>query len=124
MAILVDVIVIFWKNFFILLNFTKNWIPNILTPYLDGIVSKLLVLLQKMVQEGALTALASVTDSSQEQFQKYYIDVKPYLKAILMNANDKSNQMLRAKSMESISLVGIAVVKDKCRNDAKQVWKS
>lgn len=45
----------------------------------------------------------------------------PYLKAILMNATDKSNRMLRAKAMECISLVGMAVGKDKFRDDAKQV---
>ncbi|CAI0440606.1 unnamed protein product [Linum tenue] len=106
------------------LNFSENCTPEILTPYLDGIVSKLLVLLQngkQMVQEGALTALASVADSSQEHFQKYYDAVMPYLKAILVNATDKSNRMLRAKSMECISLVGMAVGKDKFRDDAKQV---
>ncbi|KAF8664584.1 hypothetical protein HU200_054767 [Digitaria exilis] len=51
-----------------ILNFSENCTPEILTPYLDGIVNKLLVLLQngkQMVQEGALTALASVADSSQ-----------------------------------------------------------
>ncbi|KAI9186439.1 hypothetical protein LWI28_017272 [Acer negundo] len=108
------------------LNFSENCTPDILTPYLDGIVSKLLVLLQngnQMVQEGALTALASVADSSQEQFKKYYDAVMPYLKAILVNANDKSNRMLRAKSMECISLVGMAVGKDKFRDDAKQVME-
>ncbi|KAF7819275.1 importin-5-like [Senna tora] len=106
------------------LNFAENCTPDILTPYLDGIVSKLLVLLQngkQMVQEGALSALASVADSSQEQFQKYYDAVMPYLKAILLNANDKSNRMLRAKAMECVSLVGMAVGKDKFREDAKQV---
>ncbi|XP_057546144.1 uncharacterized protein LOC130825114 [Amaranthus tricolor] len=108
------------------LNFSENCTPEILTPYLDGIVSKLLVLLQngkQMVQEGALTALASVADSSQELFQKYYDAVMPYLKAILINANDKSNRMLRAKSMECISLVGMAVGKEKFRDDAKQVME-
>ncbi|GJZ65987.1 importin-5-like protein [Tanacetum coccineum] len=108
------------------LNFSENCTPDILTPYLDGIVSKLLVLLQngkQMVQEGALTALASVADSSQEQFQKYYDAVMPYLKAILINANDKANRMLRAKAMECISLVGMAVGKDKFRDDAKQVME-
>ncbi|CAN1335991.1 Ipo5 [Linum perenne] len=108
------------------LNFSENCTPEILTPYLDGIVSKLLVLLQngkQMVQEGALTALASVADSSQEHFQKYYDAVMPYLKAILVNATDKSNRMLRAKSMECISLVGMAVGKDKFRDDAKQVME-
>lgn len=108
------------------LNFSENCTPDILTPYLDGIVTKLLVLLQngkQMVQEGALTALASVADSSQEHFQKYYDAVMPYLKAILMNATDKSNRMLRAKSMECISLVGMAVGKEKFRDDAKQVME-
>ncbi|KAK9062401.1 hypothetical protein SSX86_019587 [Deinandra increscens subsp. villosa] len=106
------------------LNFSENCTPELLNPYLDGIVGKLLVLLQnakQMVQEGALTALASVADSSQEHFQKYYGAVMPYLKAILINANDKTNRMLRAKSMECISLVGMAVGKDKFKDDAKQV---
>ncbi len=108
------------------LNFSENCTPEILTPYLDGIVGKLLVLLQngkQMVQEGALTALASVADSSQEHFQKYYDAVMPYLKAILVNATDKANRMLRAKSMECISLVGMAVGKDRFRDDAKQVME-
>ncbi|KAE8677193.1 Calcium ion binding [Hibiscus syriacus] len=108
------------------LNFSENCTPEILTSYLDGIVNKLLVLLQngkQMVQEGALTALASVADSSQEHFQKYYDAVMPYLKAILVNATDKSNRMLRAKSMECISLVGMAVGKEKFRNDAKEVME-
>ncbi|CAM6081611.1 unnamed protein product [Calypogeia fissa] len=107
-----------------ILNFSESCTPEILTPYLDGVISKLLVLLQngkRMVQEGALTALASVADSAQALFQKYYDLVMPYLKTILVNANDKTNRMLRAKSMECISLVGMAVGKDKFRDDAKQV---
>lgn len=50
----------------------------------------------------------------------------PYLKTILVNATDKSNRMLRAKAMECISLVGMAVGKDIFKEDAKQVknWKS
>ena len=47
----------------------------------------------------------------------------PYLKAILVNANDKQRSFLRAKSMECIGLVGMAVGKDKSREDAKQVYK-
>jgi len=107
-----------------ILNFSEGCTPDILVPYLDGIVSKLLVLLQNgkhMVQEGALTALASVADASQSSFRVYYDNVMPYLKAILLNCTDKSNRMLRAKSMECISLVGMAVGKEKFGQDAKQV---
>ncbi|MBA0626541.1 hypothetical protein Godav_004195 [Gossypium davidsonii] len=119
------VVLVVWLALAVL-NFSENCTPEILTPYLDGIVSKLLVLLQngkQMVQEGALTALASVADSSQEHFQKYYDAVMPYLKAILVNPTDKSNRMLRAKSLECISLVGMAVGKEKFRDDAKQVME-
>lgn len=38
-----------------------------------------------------------------------------------MNANDKANRMLRAKAMECISMVGMAVGKEKFGDDAKQV---
>ncbi|XP_052298472.1 uncharacterized protein LOC102631406 isoform X6 [Citrus sinensis] len=44
--------------------------------YLDGIMSKLLVLLQngkQIVQEGVLIALASVADSSQEPVKPKYL---------------------------------------------------
>ena len=69
----------------------------------------------------ALTALASVVDASQSSFWVYYDNVMPYLKAILLNCTDKSNRMLRAKSMECISLVGMAVGKEKFGQDAKEV---
>ena len=48
----------------------------------------------------------------------------PYLKAILVNAIDKSNHMLRAASMECISLVGMAVGKEKFMANANQVGVS
>jgi hypothetical protein len=57
----------------------------------------------------------------QASFQGYYDAVMPYLKAILVNATDKTNRMLRAKAIECISLVGMAVGKEKFGQDAKQV---
>ena len=111
-----------------------------------------------MVQEGALTSLSAVADSSQvfllkfkkismrksiderineirfcfvltisfeiviqANFQVYYDAVMPYLKAVLVNATDKANRMLRAKAIECVSLVGMAVGKEKFGQDAKQV---
>ncbi|KAI5065336.1 hypothetical protein GOP47_0020031 [Adiantum capillus-veneris] len=109
-----------------ILNFSESCGPELLNPYLDGVVAKLLTLLQsgkRMVQEGALTALASVADSSQANFQVYYDSVMPFLKAILVNATDKSNRMLRAKAIECLSLVGMAVGKEKFGQDAKQVME-
>ncbi|KAG5038069.1 hypothetical protein JHK86_018909 [Glycine max] len=54
---------------------------------------------------------------------QYYDAVMPYLKAILVNATDKSNHMLCATSMECISLVGMVVGNEKFRADANQVME-
>eukprot|EP00198_Chlamydomonas_reinhardtii_P003408 XP_001692744.1 importin beta [Chlamydomonas reinhardtii] len=51
-----------------IVNFSEGVEADVLPPYLDGLIQKLLTLLQhgaRLVQEGALTALASVADSSQ-----------------------------------------------------------
>ncbi|GAB4851477.1 Importin-5 [Ancistrocladus abbreviatus] len=107
-------------------NFSETCTAEVLSTYMDDIVSKLHVLLQhekQMVQEGALTALGSVADSSKEQFQQHYDAVMPDLKAILVNTTGKSCRMLFAKSMECISLVGLAVGKEKFGDDAKQVME-
>ncbi|XP_021736293.1 uncharacterized protein LOC110702857 [Chenopodium quinoa] len=61
---------------------------------------------------GSLDCIGISRYSSQEHFKKYYDAVMPYLKAILVNATDKSNRMLRAKAMECISLVGMVVGKE------------
>ena len=107
-----------------MVNFSEGCDKDLMQPYLDALITKLLQLLQhqsKLVQEGALTALASVADSAQDLFQKYYSATMPYLKGILVNSQGKEDRMLRAKSMECISLVGMAVGKDVFREDAKEV---
>jgi hypothetical protein len=51
-------------------NFSENCTPEIMKPYMDALIGKLIVLLQsgnKLVMEGALTALASVADCAQVQ---------------------------------------------------------
>ena len=107
-------------------NFSEDCEEEILAPYLDALVSKLLVLLQSprnIVREGALTSLASVADSSKEYFEKYYSVVMPILVNILQTAGDKTLRLLRAKAIECISLVGMAVGKEKFGPDAKAIME-
>jgi hypothetical protein len=70
-----------------MVNFAENCDQDVLKPYLDMLIGKLLALLQQSrkrnVQEGALTAMASVADCSQEYFEKYYDAVMPLLKEIM-----------------------------------------
>jgi hypothetical protein len=52
---------------------------------------------RRAFQEGALTAMASVADCAKSHFIKYYDSVMPLLRHILVNANDASHHLLRAK---------------------------
>jgi hypothetical protein len=105
-------------------NFAENCDQDILAPYLDTLISKLLALLQngrKNVQEGALTSLASVADCAQEYFIKYYDTCLPLLRHVLENARDQTHWLMRAKALECISLVGMAVGKERFASDAAAV---
>ncbi|KAG2431232.1 hypothetical protein HXX76_009760 [Chlamydomonas incerta] len=107
-----------------IVNFSEGVEADVLPPYLDALIQKLLTLLQhgaRLVQEGALTALASVADSSQDLFLKYYDTVMPLLLHILTSANAKEHRLMRAKALECISLVGMAVGRDRFRDHARQV---
>ena len=73
-------------------NFSEGAEADLMAPHLDALIAKLLTLLQRgkrLVQEGALTAIASVADSAEELFVKYYDAVMPLLSSILLNARDK-----------------------------------
>lgn len=105
-------------------NFSEAADAEILPPYLDTLITKLLSLLRngkRIVQEGALTALASVADCAQDMFVKYYDTVMPLLSQLLLSATERAHRLLRAKALECISLVGMAVGKDRFRADAHNV---
>jgi len=74
-------------------------------------------------QEGALTAMASVADCAKAHFERYYDSVMPLLRHLLSSASARSHQLLRAKALECISLVGMAVGRDRFRADANEVMK-
>jgi hypothetical protein len=57
----------------------------------------------------------------QELFNRYYDTVMPLLSNILTHASSKEYQLLRAKALECISLVGMAVGKERFRMDARKV---
>ena len=107
-----------------MVNFSEGCPPEHMSAYLDALMTKLMQMLQgghKMVQESALTALASVADNAQTAFAKYYDAVLPFLKQVLVAAGAKEHRMLRAKAVECISLVGMAVGKERFAKDAKEV---
>ncbi|XP_075088121.1 uncharacterized protein LOC142170182 [Nicotiana tabacum] len=99
--------------------------PETLVPHLDGLLRKLVVLLQNdnvhMVQEAALKALSGIANLSKVHFQKYYDFAMPYLKIILVDENGESYRYLRSIALECISFIGTSVGKEKFKDDLKQL---
>lgn len=109
-----------------IINFCEHCTADLLQPYLDELLQKLVFLLQsgkKIVQEQAVTAIAAVADCAEENFNKYYDTFIPYLKSLLAHATDKEYRMLRGKTIECISLIGVAVGKEKFAPDAKEIME-
>lgn len=67
--------------------------------------------------------MASVADCAKTHFERYYDSVMPLLRHLLSSASQKSHQLLRAKALECISLVGMAVGRDRFRADAHEVMQ-
>ncbi|KAJ8393859.1 hypothetical protein AAFF_G00055880 [Aldrovandia affinis] len=117
-----------------LINFTEDCPKALLIPYLDNLVQHLHVImvakLQELIQKGTklvleqvVTSIASVADTAEEKFVPYYDLFMPSLKHIVENAVQKELRLLRGKTIECISLIGLAVGKDKFMPDASAVMQ-
>ena len=62
-----------------------------------------------------MTTIATVADTAEEKFLHYYNRFMPNLKYIMQNALSSHYRMLRGKTIECISLIGLAVGKEKVR---------
>ncbi|MEJ1280639.1 hypothetical protein NN561_011584 [Cricetulus griseus] len=107
-----------------LINFTEDCPKSLLIPYLDNLVKHLhsimVLKLQELIQKGTklvleqvVTSIASVADTAEEKFVPYYDLFMPSLKHIVENAVQKELRLLRGKTIECISLIGLAVGKEK-----------
>uniref|UniRef100_A0A8D0GHL2 Importin 5 n=1 Tax=Sphenodon punctatus TaxID=8508 RepID=A0A8D0GHL2_SPHPU len=117
-----------------LINFTEDCPKSLLIPYLDNLVkhlhSTMVIKLQELIQKGTklvleqvVTSIASVADTAEEKFVPYYDLFIPSLKHIVENAVQKELRLLRGKTIECISLIGLAVGKEKFMQDASDVMQ-
>lgn len=115
-----------------LVNFSEDCPKNILTRYLDAIMAKLEAILNSkfkelvergttLVLEQVVTTIASVADTSEKEFVAYYDRFIPCLKYMIQNANTEELKMLRGKTIECVSLIGLAVGPEKFMTDASEV---
>ena len=68
---------------------------------------------RKLVLEQIITTLATVADTAEEKFLPHYDRFMPTLKYVMENAVSKDLRLLRGKTIECISLIGLAVGHDK-----------
>ncbi|XP_018335482.1 importin-5 [Agrilus planipennis] len=115
-----------------LVNFSEDCPKHILTQYLDPLMAKLETILTakfkelvekgtKLVLEQVVTTIASVADTAEKEFIAYYDRLMPCLKYIIKNANKEELKLLRGKTIECVSLIGLAVGPEKFLNDAGDV---
>jgi importin-5 len=104
-----------------LVNFCEEAEKEILEPYLDTLLEHLMQLLQnpkRFVQEQALSTIATVADSAESTFGKWYDQLMPLLFNVLQQPNERDLRLLRAKAMECATLIALAVGKEKMGQDA------
>lgn len=117
-----------------LVNFCEECPKTIISVYLPQIMEKLEFVLEhtfkqllergkKIVLEQVITTIASVADAAQDQFIVFYDRLMLPLKYILQNANQSELKAMRGKTIECISLIGLAVGKEKFGNDANEIMQ-
>lgn len=63
--------------------------------------------------EQVVTTIATVADAVEEHFVSFYDHFMPSLKYIMAQATAKEYRLLRGKTIECISLIGLAVGQEK-----------
>lgn len=120
-----------------LVNFFEDCTPDAISNYLQPVAVKLDEILKmkmselgsqkpgtRLVLEQTVVTLASLADSAQENFTNYYDVFVPSLKYIIQNATNVDQlKLLRGKSIECLSLIGLAVGKEKFCADATDVME-
>ncbi|KAK9870587.1 hypothetical protein WA026_008150 [Henosepilachna vigintioctopunctata] len=115
-----------------LVNFAEDCPKHILTGYLDALMGKLEAILSskfkelvekgtKLVLEQVVTTIASVADTAEYEFIAYYDRLMPCLKYIIKNSENEELKLLRGKTIECVTLIGVAVGGEKFQNDATEV---
>lgn len=74
---------------------------------------------RRLVLEQMVTTIASVADTCEGSFVKFYDHLVPCLKQIICNATAPELKLLRGKTIECVSLIGLAVGKDKVSKSNK-----
>jgi len=88
--------------------------------FMGKLVAKLQVTQHRGVREESITSIAVIAGVIEKDFSRYYDAIMPMLKQFVMHCKSEKENRLRGKSFECMSLLGIAVGKEKFKNDASE----
>jgi hypothetical protein len=71
--------------------------------------------------EQLVTTVASIANTLESDFSPFYERFMPCMKYIMQNANAPELRLLRGKTIECASLIGLAVGPDKFTTDAADI---
>mgnify|MGYP002476725042 CR=1 FL=1 len=106
-----------------IVSYSEKAPPETLIPYMDTILHSLHDLLSstsKFVVEEAVTCVGAIAANAKEHFTDYYDHFVPSLKHILQHTHDNTLSTMRAKTIDTFSIVGEAVGKEKFLPDARE----
>jgi len=97
---------------------------SLMAGYANELMMKLVSKLQQSkhrgVREEAITCIAVIAGVIEKDFSAYYDQIMPMLKQFVMTATGEKENRLRGKAFECMSLLGIAVGKEKFLPDARE----
>jgi len=105
-------------------SFGEELDNTLMAGYSEGFMTKLVARLttssHRGVKEECITAIAVIAGVIEKDFSRYYDSIMPMLKQVMSNATGEKENRLRGKAFECISLLGMAVGKEKFHEDAKE----
>lgn len=105
-------------------SFGEELETALMAQYANGFMEKLVSRLQaskhRMVQEECVTSIAVIAGVIEKDFQQYYDAIMPLLKQLVFAATGEKESRLRGKAFECMSLLGLAVGKEKFLPDAQK----
>mmetsp|Transcript_36902 Transcript_36902/g.95239 ORF Transcript_36902/g.95239 Transcript_36902/m.95239 type:complete len:1129 (+) Transcript_36902:187-3573(+) len=103
-------------------SFGEELDNSLMAGYAGGFMQKLVAKLQatkhRGVREESITSIGVIAGVIEKDFSQYYDGIMPMLKQFVMHATGEKENRLRGKSFECMSLLGIAVGKEKFLPDA------
>lgn len=99
----------------------NSLMPQYAPGFMEKLVHKLQTSKHRGVREESITCIAVIAGVVQKDFIRYYDPIMTMLKQFLQHAAGERENRLRGKSFECMSLLGIAVGKERFLPDAREV---